>query len=197
MLLRHARNGREPLGPKAEGIPCSTYRRSPGRLSPAGCVPAEPAPVSPAGHIVLFVSIIVKWLREPISGRDSLLLPPDEFWGRNTQYNDPAQRVILPGAGTGGKTCPRRAMMATSDTVRRFRLPVPGCRRCLYDRGPYSTPVAGCRFPLLLSLAAPNNTRPPRRTAKCCSASPVAVLFPGPRSLFPPSRSLPMCSRRS
>jgi hypothetical protein len=32
--------------------------------------------------------------------------------------------VLLPGEGTGGKTCPSRAMMATSDTVRRFRLPV-------------------------------------------------------------------------
>jgi len=48
--------------------------------------------------------------------------------------------VLLPGAGTSGKTCPRRAMMATSDTVRRFRLPVAGSRRCLYDRVPYSTP---------------------------------------------------------
>jgi len=39
--------------------------------------------------------------------------------------------------------------------------------------------VPGCRFPpLLLSLAAPNNTRPPRRTAKCCSASPFAVPVP-------------------
>jgi len=75
--------------------------------------------------------------------------------------------VFLPGAGTGGKTCQCRAMMATSDTVRRFRLPVPGCRfppsrplpsrslvpgpwsrRCLYDRVPYSTPVPGCRFPV-------------------------------------------------
>jgi len=33
--------------------------------------------------------------------------------------------VLLPGAGTGSKTCPSGAMMATSDTVRRFRLPVP------------------------------------------------------------------------
>jgi len=67
--------GGKPLGPKAEEIPCSTYRRSPGRLSLAGCVPAKPAPVSPTGHIVLFVSIIVKRLGEPISGRDFLLLP--------------------------------------------------------------------------------------------------------------------------
>ena len=36
--------------------------------------------------------------------------------------------VLLPGAGTGGKTGPCRAMKATSDTVRRFRLPVPGSR---------------------------------------------------------------------
>ena len=76
MLLRHARNGWEPLGPKAEGIPCSTYRRSPGRLSLAGCVPAEPASVSPAGRIVLFASVIVNLLCSLISGRDSLLLPP-------------------------------------------------------------------------------------------------------------------------
>jgi hypothetical protein len=37
----------------------STRGRSPGRLSLAGCVPAEPASVWPAGRIVLLVSIIV------------------------------------------------------------------------------------------------------------------------------------------
>jgi len=101
--------------------------------------------------------------------------------------------VLLRGAGTGGKTCPFRAMMATSGTVRRFRLP-----------------VAGCRFPPLLSLAARNNTRPASWAAKCGASAPfaiivpvpafsaaVAVLFPGPRSLFPSSQPLPMCSRRS
>ena len=175
--------------------------------------------------------------------------------------------VLLPGAGTGGKTCPFRAMMAASDTVRRFRLPVPcsrlglydcrpgrspgflvaarmlpgrcpglhakrvrrggrlnvdrrclwprlttrvrrggrlnvagrrlstSCspvpgpcsRLCLYQRGSYSTPVPSCRFPVaaVVALAAPNNTRPPRRTAKCCSTAPFAVPVPGPWSPFP------------
>ena len=48
--------------------------------------------------------------------------------------------VFLPDAGTGGKTCPCRAMMATSDPVRRFRLPVPGCRLGLYDCRPGRSP---------------------------------------------------------
>jgi len=48
--------------------------------------------------------------------------------------------VLLPGAGTGGKTCPCRAMMAASDTVRRFRLPVPCSRLGLYDCRPGRSP---------------------------------------------------------
>jgi len=77
-------------------------------------------------------------------------------------------------------------------------------------RIPPRFPVAGCRFPKTRSprhgesstsaprqtrpprrtakccsaspFAAPNNTRPPRWAAKCCSASPFAVPFPGPCS---------------
>jgi len=102
--------------------------------------------------------------------------------------------VLLPGAGTGGKTCPCRAMMATSDTVRRFRLPVPGSRLGLYERGPYSTPVADCRLPVpaVVVFGRACNTRPASWAAKCCSASPFAVLFPGSRPFrrLSPSRSL-------
>ena len=97
-----------------------------------------------------------------------------------------AQRVLT-GRRNRRQDCPCRAMMASSDTVRRFRLPVPGCRlpvagsrlfgRCLpvpwspfpgpcrYDPGPYSTPVAGCRCCCLWPRLSP-------------SCSPV----PGPRS---------------
>jgi len=94
-------------------------------------------------------------IRRPVGAGPSIR---DRFHGLRVGR---LHNVFLPGAGTGGKTCPCRAMMATSDPVRRFRLPVPDCR-----------------FPPLLRLAAPNNTRPASWAAKCCSASPFAVPVP-------------------
>ena len=54
----------------------STCGRSPDRVSLAGCIPAEPASVSPADPIVLLRLIIVNLSSETISGRHSLLLSP-------------------------------------------------------------------------------------------------------------------------
>jgi len=59
--------------------------------------------------------------------------------------------VFLPGAGTGGKTCPSRAMMAASDTVRRFRLPAErGVAWAFWPFNPQSAirnPQCRSRFP--------------------------------------------------
>ena len=49
-------------------------------------------------------------------------------------------------------------------------VPVPALSFMTVFRIPPRFPVAGFLFPALLSWAAPNNTRPPRRTAKCCPA---------------------------
>jgi len=58
-LLPQAAKGAGTRRPEGSRIPASTCGRSPGRLSLAGCVPAEPASVSPTGRIVLLLSIIV------------------------------------------------------------------------------------------------------------------------------------------
>ena len=84
--------------------------------------------------------------------------------------------VFLPGAGTGGKTCPSRAMMATSDTVRRFRLPVPGCRRC-------------CLWPRLTTRAQRAgrlNVARPRLSPSRLPVPAVVCRLPGLRSPFLP-----------
>jgi len=51
-LLPQPADGAGIRGPWGIRIPESTCGRSPDRLSLAGCVPAEPASVSPAGSIV-------------------------------------------------------------------------------------------------------------------------------------------------
>ena len=61
-LLPQLRSGRGIQRCKGGWIPVSTCGRSPSRLSLAGCVPAEPASVWPAGGIVLRWSVIVKSL---------------------------------------------------------------------------------------------------------------------------------------
>ena len=107
------------------------------------------------GRLCRLVASPVATIRRPVGAGPSI---HDRFHGLRVGR---LHNVFLPGAGTGGKTCPCRAMMATSDPVRRFRMPVPDCR-----------------FPPLLRLAAPNNTRPASWAAKCCSASPFAVPVP-------------------
>jgi len=67
-LLRQVIKGREPSCAEGWKVPFSMCRRSPGRLSLAGCVPAEPASVSPDDRIVLVPLVTVNLL-----GRDSLL----------------------------------------------------------------------------------------------------------------------------